>query len=349
MQEQVQARARGRGFMLLILTIRFECSVAFSNPEPPARAGHAQQRRAACSSSALAPPARQRQPPQRLHATSSSPRADGAAGARTRAGGQRRRHEQRRQVLAADGAGQRDLARGQPLRQHLHRRAARAQRAAGLDAQLHQAVHQVLVWWWRGGGWRCGQARRHVWRGADEAARRADGRTAWPAAPMGRLRLAQRPPAADARQQRPQQPQQRLWQQRTWMGRSRMRATPSSTKRPRPAAATAAVSGRIAVPALPRNSSAPSAAGGEGRGARAASRWQSAGEQGWQERSSPGASCSPPRQQRMQGTALRRRRRRERSGAHALGKRPAQPVTTRRLLAQSSSSCTPSTLSASTM
>ena len=51
----------------------------------------------------------------------------------------------------------------------------------------------------------------------------------------------------------------------TWIGRSRMRATPSSTKRPRPAAATAAVSGRMAVPALPRNSSAPSAAGLEGR------------------------------------------------------------------------------------
>lgn len=41
------------------------------------------------------------------------------------------------------------------------------------------------------------------------------------------------------------------------MGRSLMRATPSSTKRPRPAAATAAVRGRMAVPALPRNSSAP--------------------------------------------------------------------------------------------
>eukprot|EP00955_Chlamydomonas_euryale_P000330 3635-Chlamydomonas_euryale.AAC.7 len=42
----------------------------------------------------------------------------------------------------------------------------------------------------------------------------------------------------------------------TWMGRSRMRCTPSSTKLPLPAAATAAVSGRIAVPALPKNSSA---------------------------------------------------------------------------------------------
>ena len=38
-----------------------------------------------------------------------------------------------------------------------------------------------------------------------------------------------------------------------------MRATPSSTKSPRPAAATAAVSGRIAVPALPRKSSPPRA------------------------------------------------------------------------------------------
>lgn len=43
----------------------------------------------------------------------------------------------------------------------------------------------------------------------------------------------------------------------TWMGRSLMRWMPSSTKVPRPAAATAAVSGRMAVPALPKNSSAP--------------------------------------------------------------------------------------------
>mmetsp|Transcript_17395 Transcript_17395/g.29839 ORF Transcript_17395/g.29839 Transcript_17395/m.29839 type:complete len:200 (+) Transcript_17395:1242-1841(+) len=44
---------------------------------------------------------------------------------------------------------------------------------------------------------------------------------------------------------------------RSWIGRSRMRATPSNTNRPRPAAATAAVRGRMAVPALPRDSSAP--------------------------------------------------------------------------------------------
>mmetsp|Transcript_13038 Transcript_13038/g.43207 ORF Transcript_13038/g.43207 Transcript_13038/m.43207 type:complete len:277 (+) Transcript_13038:1229-2059(+) len=45
---------------------------------------------------------------------------------------------------------------------------------------------------------------------------------------------------------------------RSWIGRSRMRSTPSRINVPLPAAATAAVSGRIAVPALPRNSSAPS-------------------------------------------------------------------------------------------
>mmetsp|Transcript_29095 Transcript_29095/g.82004 ORF Transcript_29095/g.82004 Transcript_29095/m.82004 type:complete len:311 (+) Transcript_29095:958-1890(+) len=45
---------------------------------------------------------------------------------------------------------------------------------------------------------------------------------------------------------------------RSWIGLSRMRAMPSRTKVPLPAAATAAVSGRMAVPAFPRNSSAPS-------------------------------------------------------------------------------------------
>ena len=39
---------------------------------------------------------------------------------------------------------------------------------------------------------------------------------------------------------------------RSSIGRSRMRATPSSTNPPLPAAATAAVRGRMAVPALPR-------------------------------------------------------------------------------------------------
>mmetsp|Transcript_17729 Transcript_17729/g.55069 ORF Transcript_17729/g.55069 Transcript_17729/m.55069 type:complete len:217 (-) Transcript_17729:231-881(-) len=42
---------------------------------------------------------------------------------------------------------------------------------------------------------------------------------------------------------------------RSAMGRSRIRATPSSTYWPEPAAHTAAVSGRMAVPALPRKSS----------------------------------------------------------------------------------------------
>mmetsp|Transcript_7770 Transcript_7770/g.33020 ORF Transcript_7770/g.33020 Transcript_7770/m.33020 type:complete len:201 (+) Transcript_7770:1248-1850(+) len=45
---------------------------------------------------------------------------------------------------------------------------------------------------------------------------------------------------------------------RSSIGRSLMRSTPSRTKVPFPAAATAAVRGRMAVPALPRKSSAPS-------------------------------------------------------------------------------------------
>mmetsp|Transcript_32785 Transcript_32785/g.45528 ORF Transcript_32785/g.45528 Transcript_32785/m.45528 type:complete len:222 (+) Transcript_32785:879-1544(+) len=42
---------------------------------------------------------------------------------------------------------------------------------------------------------------------------------------------------------------------RSWMGRSLILGTPSSTYSPRPAAATHATRGRIAVPALPRNNS----------------------------------------------------------------------------------------------
>mmetsp|Transcript_13333 Transcript_13333/g.34563 ORF Transcript_13333/g.34563 Transcript_13333/m.34563 type:complete len:426 (-) Transcript_13333:110-1387(-) len=59
-------------------------------------------------------------------------------------GAQRRGHEQRGEVLAADAAADAHGASRQPLRLHLHGRAAGPQRAARLHAQLHQPVHQVL-------------------------------------------------------------------------------------------------------------------------------------------------------------------------------------------------------------
>lgn len=138
---------------------------------------------------------------------------------------------------------------------------------------------------------------------------------------------------------------------RTWMGRSRMRATPSSTNLPRPAAATAAVSGRIAVPALPRNSSAPSTAGNEQAG-QGGWRAGGVGKPAWQRRPHVQQQWRQRQQERCSGWPRQQLRCPAAQGSkqeRAPGKRPPQPVTTRREAAQSSCSCTPSTLRASTM
>lgn len=87
---------------------------------------------------------------------------------------------------------------------------------------------------------------------------------------------------------------------RSSMGRSLIRATPSSTNRPRPAAATAAVSGRMAVPAFPKNSSAP----WWGRGGRQSAMLSEAEAAHNKSVTSPTVACSTSLHQMGQTTPL---------------------------------------------